>query len=115
MRNDITNDTPLRLADALKIAFPMGGMTLSGLRKEVARGRLAVEVIAGKQFTTLAAIEEMRRLCRENPKVRVLNSARRAATSAVESLIAPPGESETDQGISAQDALSLKLLRLNKP
>jgi hypothetical protein len=39
-------------------------MTLSGLRKEVARGRLAVEVIAGKQFTTLADIARMRELCR---------------------------------------------------
>ena len=60
---EITPDTPLRLADAVKIAFPMGGMTVSGLRKEIRRKRLTVEVMAGKQFTTLAAIEEMRRLC----------------------------------------------------
>lgn len=57
-------NTPLRLADAVALAFPFGGMTVSGLRREIARGRLVVEVMAGKQFTTLAAIEEMRRLCR---------------------------------------------------
>jgi hypothetical protein len=32
----------------------MGGMTVTGLRKEIRRKRL----MAGKQFTTLAAIEE---------------------------------------------------------
>ena len=56
--------TPLRLADAIAYAFPFGGMTVSGLRREAARGRLKIERIAGKDFTTLAAIEEMRELCR---------------------------------------------------
>ena len=31
---EITPNTPLRLADAVKIAFPMGGMTVAGLRRE---------------------------------------------------------------------------------
>jgi hypothetical protein len=59
----ITPTTPLRLAEALQVAFPHGGMTVSGLRLEAARGRLKIERIAGKDFTTLAAIEEMRALC----------------------------------------------------
>lgn len=62
-------DTPLRLAEAVALAFPAGGITVSGLRREIARGRLTVEVLANKQFTTLAAIEEMRKLCRVNAKV----------------------------------------------
>jgi hypothetical protein len=57
-------NTPLRLADAITYAFPFGGMTVSGLRREAARGRLRIERIAGKDFTTLAAIEEMREMCR---------------------------------------------------
>lgn len=56
--------TPLRLTDAIAFAFPFGGMTVSGLRREAARGRLQIERIAGKDFTTLAAIEAMRVLCR---------------------------------------------------
>lgn len=36
----------------------------SGLRKEAARGNLAIERMAGKDFVTLAAIEEMRERCR---------------------------------------------------
>lgn len=56
--------TPLRLATALQYAFPNGGMTVAGLRREAVRGRLVIERIANKDFTTLAAIEEMRRLCR---------------------------------------------------
>jgi hypothetical protein len=39
-------------------------MTVSGLRKEIAKGRLEVELIAGKQFTTLLAIARMREMCR---------------------------------------------------
>jgi hypothetical protein len=61
---DIADDTPLRLAEAAAIAFPTGSMTASGLRREAARGRLIVERIAGKDFTTLAAIRRMRELCR---------------------------------------------------
>ncbi len=63
-RHAIHSDTPLRLADAVEIAFPSGGMTVSGLRREIARGRLEAELIAGKHFVTLAAIQQMRQLCR---------------------------------------------------
>jgi hypothetical protein len=51
-------DVPLRLDIAVKIAFPYGGMTVSGLRKEYARGRLVIERIAGKDYVTLNAIEK---------------------------------------------------------
>jgi hypothetical protein len=60
-------DAPLRLDVAVREAFPAGGMTVSGLRREAARGRLVIEVIAGKHFTTLAAIARMRELCRREP------------------------------------------------
>jgi len=62
--NGIGPDTPLRLDVAARIAFPAGGMTASGLRREAARGRLTVERIAGKDFTTLSAIATMREKCR---------------------------------------------------
>lgn len=44
-------------------------MTSSGLRREAARGRLLIERIAGKDYTTLANIERMRQLCRIRAKV----------------------------------------------
>ena len=53
-------NAPLRLKIAVEIAFPAGGMTESGLRREAAKGNLVIETIAGKQFTTLNAIQEMR-------------------------------------------------------
>lgn len=62
-------DTPLRLSVAAELAFPGGGMTASGLRREAARGRLEIERIAGKDFTTLHAIEKMRERCRVTPKI----------------------------------------------
>src|SRR5262245_7444635 len=67
---EITPETPLRLKTAVRLAFPDGGMTVSGLRREAAKGHLAIETIAGKQFTTLNAIQEMRKKCRDNPRVR---------------------------------------------
>ena len=47
---EITPNAPLRLADAVKIAFPMGGMTVAGLRRERDRDRLVIEKIAGRNL-----------------------------------------------------------------
>ena len=60
-------DTPLRLDLAARVAFPGGGMTASGLRREAARGHLTIERIAGKLFTTLGAVAAMREKCRVQP------------------------------------------------
>jgi hypothetical protein len=68
-RDEIGPGTPLRLAVAAGLAFPDGTMTASGLRREAARGRLLIERIAGKDYTTLANIERMRELCRVEAKV----------------------------------------------
>ena len=62
--DNIQPDAPVRLAAILPVAFPHGGMTVSGLRKEAARGRLTIMRIAGKDFTTLQSIEEMKEKCR---------------------------------------------------
>jgi hypothetical protein len=51
--SNIFGDAPIRLSVAAKLAFPDGSMTASGLRREAARGRLLVERIAGKDYTTL--------------------------------------------------------------
>lgn len=67
--DEIDPDAPLRLEDAIKVAFPMGGMTASGLRTEINRGRLTAERIAGKLFVTLNGIKAMRELCRETATV----------------------------------------------
>ena len=76
MADSINPDTPLRLSLAANEAFPGGGMTASGLRREHAAGRLVIERIAGKDYTTLSAIAKMRELCRVEPKRRVSVPAR---------------------------------------
>jgi hypothetical protein len=65
----VTPTTPLRLEVAARLAFPDGSMKLAGLRREIARGRLAYEMICGRHYTTLADIEDMRKLCRVAVKV----------------------------------------------
>ena len=49
--------------------------------KEAARGRLIVERIAGKDFTTLEAIANMRRLCRIEQAPCRVEPSRPASTS----------------------------------
>lgn len=94
---DISDDTPLRLADAVEIAFPMGGMTVSGLRSERDAGRLVVRRIAGKDFTTLADIRSMMDKCRVQPKAP-------SSTSETARGQKPSGTSGTAKSSSARDA-----------
>jgi hypothetical protein len=61
--------TPLRLRDAARLAFPMGGVTERTLRREHKRGRLRLYEIGGKYFTTLRDILEMTRACSVAPAV----------------------------------------------
>src|SRR6266446_4503144 len=106
-------DTPLRLSVAAAIAFPDQTISENSLRREAKRGRLTVEVIAGKAFTTLNEIARMRDRCRREAKVPVSSSERRATR---------PGRSPTKQlgsygtarDITPLDALSAKLRRLSK-
>ncbi|MFB9952456.1 excisionase [Rhizobium puerariae] len=103
--NLVTDDMPLRLKKALELAFPHGGMTVSGLRTEIRNGNLAAETIAGKQFTTLNHIKAMRAKCRANQK----GSASGSASERDEQ---PSGSSSTDRLKSAQDALQTMSLAL---
>jgi hypothetical protein len=104
---DIGLGTPLRLDVAARIAFPGGGMTASGLRREAARGRLAIERIAGKDFTTLADIASMREKCRAQP-------LRPASTSESVATVPPNGSSSTPDARSAQAHLKTIVGRLKK-
>jgi hypothetical protein len=98
-------DTPLRLHVAAAIAFPDGSMKASGLRREAGRGRLVVERIAGKDFTTLGAISEMREKCRVNPKVPDCGSNLSGETLMARSESGPFGSSETERAKLARARL----------
>lgn len=106
--DNVGPDTPIRLADIVPIAFPCGGMTLSGLRREKSRGRLTVMRIAGKDFTTLGYVEEMKRKCLVAANQPAYGSARPAKT-------APPfGSSSTEESNIALDAANLIVKRLRQ-
>jgi hypothetical protein len=104
-RNDLTPDTPLRLAIAAAVAFLDASMTASGLRREAARGKLVVERIAGKDYTTLANIERMRELCRVEAKVPDSGSGIGAAEQ-------PSGSSSITAASSAQARAKMISARL---
>ena len=100
---DVDPDLPLRLSTAAAIAFPGGTMSACGLRREAARGRLVIERIAGKDFTTLANIQHMRELCRVE--------ARGHASGVVQPAraVKPSGSLKTQASNTPQDALQTRL------
>src|SRR5262249_48797768 len=108
-RNQIVDDAPLRLDVAAALEYPDGSMTASGLRREAARGRLVIERTAGKDYTTRAAIREMRRLCQLSVRVHGSGCGRSAETNLGASSPARPISSSTVGDITPQDALRAKL------
>src|SRR6478672_11185891 len=107
-------DTPLRLEIAAALAYPDGSMTASGLRREAGRGRLAIERVAGKDYTTLAAIEDMRALCRVEARVPASGSVPLGATRQAKLPNGRFGSSSMPGGTSPQDALRAKLSELSR-
>jgi hypothetical protein len=95
----VPSDAPLRLSIAAKLAFPDGSMTASGLRREAARGRLHIERVAGKDYTTLEAIKRMRELCRVPARELGMEGAPTNLTLS----------SGSEAAISPQDALRARL------
>jgi hypothetical protein len=95
------SDAPLRLDIAAKIAFPDGTMGAAGLRKERDKGHLVTELIAGKEYVTLAAIAAMRKICREQRKARASSGVMKAEKQTVPCAAGPAGSSATAQPSSA--------------
>lgn len=106
-RDQVTDDTPLRLDVAAALAFPNGGITGASLRREAERGRLAVERISGKYFTTLRHIREMRDTCRAPAKAPASTSAGAGK--------AESGSSSTASAKSQRARLRASLERLKQP
>lgn len=110
----LTDDTPLRLDRAAALAFPQGGMSASGLRRERDRGNLVTEIVAGKEFTTLAAIRAMREKCRAQPKPHASHGAQRAAVRTASSATPASGSSATQAASSALDAALMTVQALKR-
>ncbi|WP_439357964.1 excisionase [Bradyrhizobium sp. DASA03007] len=106
----VYRDTPLRLEYAARIAFPDGSIGLRGLRREAAKGRLNIELIAGKQYTTLADIDEMRKLCRV-PAKGLTSPGGKLVTRTASSTPEPSGSSGMEAPRSPQELLQARLSR----
>src|SRR5689334_19191815 len=112
--SNIDPNAPLRLKDAVEVAFPLGGITEAGLRREIGRGRLTYETIAGKQFVTLRAIEEMRKKCRVEARDHGSGCNQPEETGNGKSSNRPSGSSETDRASAALDAARAKISKLKE-
>src|SRR5262252_3816307 len=116
MRQDLSQvdaNAPLRLSEAARLAFPDGSMTATALRRERDKGRLVTERICGRDYTTLANIMEMRKLCRVSPREPISTSNPPAPAAA--KLSPPAGPSATVDTNSAYLSLKANLNKHNKP
>jgi hypothetical protein len=112
--DQVTQDTPLRLGIAAKMAFPDGSMTAAGLRREAAKGKLVIERVAGKDFTTLANIERMRELCQLHPKELDFGSAGNAEKRKAGLRTPPSTSSETADISRARAAAEMTVAKLKE-
>ena len=71
--------TPLPLAQAAAVFFPHGGVTKNTLLADVKKGKLGFERIGNAYFTTEADIQDWRKLCREEARVRVSTCGKNTA------------------------------------
>ena len=111
----ITDDSPIRLDVAAALAFPDGTMKVAGLRREAARGRLAITRIAGKDYTTLAAIRDMIEKCRVQPKEPASGSAPPVGEKTGPSVTPRAGSSSTAGSNIPLDAALKIVEELSKP
>ncbi|TXN41417.1 excisionase [Methylobacterium sp. WL30] len=117
--SEITDETPLLLDVAARIAFPDGSLSGLALRNAIGRDELGYERIGGRLYTTLEAIREMRTACRRKPKAQGSGSS--GVTSAPTASAGPaPGPSKTTEAsgsaqASALFALENRLKQLKRP
>jgi hypothetical protein len=107
---EVASDTPLRLKVAAQLVFPDGSMSASGLRREASKGRLTVERIAGKDYTTIDSINLMRKRCRVQAKERDYGCDPLAAKPVALSRTLF-GSLSMANGISPRDALEARLAK----
>ena len=112
---EISEDTLLRLKDAVRLGFPQGGMGVSGLRREAGRGNLKIYKMANKDFTTLRDINDMREKCRAIPKEPASGLSPKRETRQASSQGTQHGSFETERKKSALDALRQTARGLSKP
>lgn len=105
-------DTPLRLADAVRLGFPHGGITVAGLRREGQRGNLRMWRIANKDFTSLAAISEMMDRCHVTPN---LQSSNFVPPAAIERQLGSSTTSGKSTALAAARAIFAEHKRRSKP
>src|SRR5439155_5628969 len=94
------DDSPLLLAVVAELAYPDGSMTVAGLRRLHASGKLAVERTNGRLYTTLRDIREMRKRCRDEGKAPG-STSERASGGSTATADRAPGSSETARSSEA--------------
>ena len=88
------DDDPISLKDACAL-YPCAKFTVSTLRAEAARGRLAIFRMGKRDYTTPAEMKEMVRKCRDAARLRASTLTRNESS----------GQSETERVSSARAAL----------
>jgi len=100
--------TKIRLAEAAE----RSGLTVSALRKEVARGRLKIFRVANKDYTSLEEIERMFEQCQIQPKEPASGYGQQLRGNLAKSFNTLAGLSSIECDTLALDALQMRVKRL---
>src|ERR1700693_1074877 len=109
--SQLADDDAITLEEACELFF-RGTISPSTLRAEARRGRLAVMRIGRRDFTTPAAIREMKEACRVQPKELGSISSLSVETRKALSSTPPHGSFATDPLSAAQAAVLATAKRL---
>ncbi|MGE8131584.1 hypothetical protein ACQKQD_31955 [Methylobacterium sp. NPDC080182] len=118
-RSEITDDTPLHLDTAARLAFPDGVVTGLALRNAAARGDLEYERLGGRIITTLRWVREWRERNRRPAKPAA--ERREPAHHTDEYRVAadlravPKEDTPSEAHQAASAALQARLRALSKP
>jgi hypothetical protein len=108
MDRPVGDDEPLRLHVAARLAFPDGSISGRALRRAGQTGKLVIERIAGKDYTTLSDIRAMRAQSRVVPRPRVSGYEMRVEIRKAASLTTQQLSSSTEAARLVLDALISK-------
>jgi integrase len=105
---NVAHDAPLRLADAAKIAFPAGGMTASGLRREAARGRLTdINGALCRAYAVHRGSEQAARRELEDLRAAINHHRREGLCNVVVDIVLPPKAQPRQRWLTRSEAARL--------
>ena len=114
LSTDWPDDAPMTLAEIVAVFADHYPVTVSGLRREIKRGRLPFATVLGRHFITPTDLRKLFAPCPVNPKDHAYTYEKGARTEERAKSWPTAGSSETAYERSARAAARTPWIKLNK-